>query len=471
MTDYARDVLSAIIPDRRDLLLYAMQHLELDHFREDVTKNIFNLLLRYYDWAGDVLPPRLLSDLLVKQRVDETKQLLYEGQYKELADTQVPDHEFRYAVAALKDARAEQLTGEAITTAFEILERGVEVDGIDKRGHKDARDYLNSQSAQIDHLDHAEAAPEGDMRHEAKDVLEEYAERKSGKDDTGVSTGIPTLDRVSGGIQNGELALICAYTGEGKTQMCAQLAWDVSVLQNKNVFFGTSETLRRQVRRRIICRHSRLDIFGLPNGLNVRDLRDGTLSEREEEVLRDVVHDLDTNPSYGHIYIAQIPRGATLSFLETRMRRQAEQWEMNLAIFDYLALLKADRRRDSQREELNDILRDAKVFATSFYDGRGIPFVSPWQMGQDKWRVAVQARRWSMANLADTSEAEKSADQIIAILRDLENPRRALLQQLKCRDGEALEPFDIEIDYRNAYLAEGASAVGTDVQDFLGFGI
>lgn len=470
MTSHSERVLAAIIPDRRDLLLFALQHLEPEHFRSAVERNLWVLIGRYFDKAGDVMPRHSLADSLSRGRIDEAKQLLYDETYVALAALEVHDHEFRWAVEALKEDRAELMTGEVITTAFEILERGAEVSGERLEGHHKAREYLYGELGAIDRMNHAEAAPEGDMRHEASDQLAEYAERKSGKSITGVYSGIPTLDAKTGGFQNGELALICAYTGQGKSQLCSQFAWDVAVNQGKNVFFGTSETVRRQVRRRITARHSRLPQFEFPGGLNIRDIRDGTLSERGEEVFQAVVWDLKNNPVYGSIYIAQIPRGATLGFLEARLRRQADQWDVHLALFDYLALLKPDRKRDNRREELNDIMQDAKVLATSFYNGKGIPFVSPWQMSQTAWRDAMKAGSYGLANLADTSEAEKSSDQILAIMRDEESPYMAKLQLLKNRDGESLAPFEVNVDYKNAYFGESTEASMTpgSMMDWVG---
>lgn len=457
MKDHAREVLAGIIPDRRDHLLYAMQHLETDHFREEAERNIFVMLERYYNAAAGVLPRNTLTDLLERSNVDAAKSLLYEELFDEIAGMVVADHEFRYAVDALKDLRAEQMTGEAITAAYEILERGAEVNGTTMQGHKEAREYAYGEFAKIDHLNHVEAAPEGDMRHEVQDVLQEYADIKSGKIGQGVLTGIETIDNATGGFRNGELCLICAYTGQGKSMLTTQTAWHAAVQQGVNVFFATSETVRSTVRRRIIARHSRLPQFENPRGLNSTKIKNGALDPKEEEIFHAVVHDLDTNPNYGKIYIAQIPRGATLAFMEARFARQAVQWDVGLCVVDYLALLKPERNRTNEREEFNAILRDGKTFAVSANEGKGVPFVSPWQIKQTEYKEAMKTGTYGLASLSDTSEAEKSSDQIISILRMPETPKRATLQFLKMRDGDTPQPVDVETDYRSTYIGDQES--------------
>lgn len=457
MIDHDKVVLAGIIPDRKDLMLQAMQHLEAEHFRSTTYRNLWKMLERYYDVAVGIIPKKTLSDLLGRsESVDAAKVLLYEEAYEECAVMQVADHEFRYSIDALKDLKAKEMTGEAIATAFEILERGVEVGKERMEGHKDARKYLNEQSSVIDRLDNLEAAPEGDIRHEADEILKEYADRKAGKTGIGIMSGIGSIDAATGGFQKGELSLVAAFTNHGKTQFCCQTTWHAAVKQGKNVFFATSETVRGTVRRRIIARHSRLPQFEYPNGLNSIDIRDGTLSPKEEEILREVVYDLDKNPNYGRIYIAQIPRGATLSYLEARMNRQGATWDIDLGVVDALMLLKPDRMRGSEREEFNDILRDAKVFATSFQEGRGVPMISPWQIRRESYLDALRTGAYGLASLSDTSEAEKSSDQIISLLGHAET-KEVTLQFLKMRDGEIPESKTLITDFRNAYFADKAT--------------
>jgi replicative DNA helicase len=472
-SEHARTILAAIIPARKDLLQHALQHLEEEHFRDEIQGNIWRLLYKYYDVAGDVLPPKTLTDLLTRQEIEETKQLLYEETYKDLVDFTPPDHEYRYAVDALKDQRARVRTGEALTAALEILDDGAEVEGEKLKGHEDARMYITTQISVIDRLNHQEAAPEGDMRREGGEVLQDYADRKSGKIKAGITTGIKSFDLATGGIHNGEFFLFCAYTGQGKSQFATQTAWHVATQLGKNVYISTSETTRVQLRRRLVCRHSRLPQFGLPGGINVRDLRDGTLSPKEEEALKDVVYDLDKNPGYGRVHTAQVPRGAPISMIESRMKRQGEQWEIHFGINDYLGLVRPDRHRQSQREEHNDVLKEGAMMCKAFYDGQGIPFVSPWQMSQAAYKLALQTGGYGLGSLAETSEAEKSADGIAALLRNPETPKEATLQFLKLRDSEAPPPITLKIDYKNSYLgdedsaAAGLEEAGEEDDDFL----
>lgn len=467
--DHAKVVLAGIVPDRRDLLLAAFQHLEPEHFANEVQRNLYMMLERYYNVAADILPAATLTDLLGRSgTVDASKRLLYEQTYAEITAMPVSEHEFRYAVDALKDLRAKKLTGEAITTAFEVLERGVEVQGEELRGHADARRLLFDQLGDVEKMSNREEAPEGDIRKEADAVRAEYALRKSGTAPTGVFTGVPEIDRATDGFGNGELILVTAYTGEGKSQLVTQTAWNAAVMQGKNVFFATSETLRAQVRRRLLARHSRLPQFALEEGINARDIKQGRLSPAEEIAFEAVLDDLGTNPAYGRLHVAQIPQGGTLSYVETRLRRAQQQWNIDLVVIDYLALLKNERSRTSEREEFNEIIRSAKTLAASFDSGRGVPVVSPWQMRQTKYEDALRTGEYTLASLSDTSEAEKSADQIVTLLGLPDAPGERRVKFLKVRDGDVPPSFTLAVDFRTSYLgSRRAASARDDVESLL----
>lgn len=790
--DHAKYVLAGIIPNRRDNLLYAETHLTPEHFRQESERNIFILLGRYEDIAAGVLPRSTLSDMMRRQDgVDVAKRVFYEELFAKLEVMQVSDSDFRYSVDALKELRSEQLTGEAITKAYEIVDRGAEIDGEIVKGHTEARSFLYQQLAHIDHLGSADVAPEGDIRHEMEEFWKEYATKAANPETTGIYTGIRAIDTVTAGYQPGELIIVCGYTGTGKaaplhtkiftpdgwttmgevsvgdrvlgadgqpqkvvavhergeqetyrvrfsdgsstevagdhlwsvqdnndrhgrtltgsrvfsteelkkrlphnryfvplvgpvefesplarpihpyvlgvllgdahinskgqvwltsfdeqivdevtallpptddfrgtsrkgtyiltgrfkvlpgwlremgvagcrswekfvppeylfasredrlsllqglmdtdgssgldvefgttssalrdavvflvqslggtatigtrparekarqsyrvrvklpkplnpfrlrrkvdkvpeatgrrapfrrirsieplgrqlvrcitvsnddglyvtddflvthnSQFCAQTAWQAAVVQGKNVFLATTETIRPTVRRRIIARHSRLPQFEVPGGFNTKHIKEATLSVSDQEKLREVTDDLRLNPAYGKLYIAQVPRGATLAFLEGRLARQQASWNIDLVIMDYLALLKPDRKRDSKVNEMSDLLIEAKQIAATFDNGRGIPFVSPWAMQQNAFRDARQKGEYTLASLSDTSEAEKSADQIMSFLQ-LDAPNEVKVQFLKNRDGEKPQPFTLEADFRCAFLGEKRTA-------------
>lgn len=469
--DHAQIVLAGILPTDKDRLLLATAQLENDHFRTAIHRVIFEAISRYFDSTGGVLTKAALVEMLSRGPIDKAKIPLFEEVFSAAAQAPITDHEFKFSIQCLKDDLEGLHTGELITEAYEILETGKKVDGKDVKGHKDAKQFLYEGLGKIDKLSgFAAAAPEGDMRTETDDLLEAYYKAKSGETITGTKIGIPHFDQASGGIAKGELMLIAAFTNEGKSQLCSQIAWHVAVNEGKNFYYGTTETQRATIMRRIIARHSLLPMFEYPHGLDSDAIKQGTLSTAEEKVLANVLEDLKYNSKYGKMMVSQIPRGATMSYVEARMKRHHQQWPVELAIWDYLGLIKPDVKRQSAREESNDLLKDGKTIATSFDDGKGVPFISPWQMSRDAWQKAQQSGFYEMASLSDTSEAEKTPDSIVALLRFPDSPKKAKFQTLKMRDGAFPPTVELDVDYRCAYLGASSHDSFASLPDLGAFG-
>ena len=788
--DHAQYVLAGILPSHRENLLYATTHLDKEHFASPTQRLIFTALDKYYEQTGGVMPKAPFFDFLQRKHDDPAKIIFFEEVFDVAVSTPVSDHEFRYAVQALKDLYEDRKTGEAITAAYEILEKGLQVGDEELSGSKKARQYLMEHLGQIDRMVlGANLSPEGDFRDETDDFLAAYIDAKTGKTPVGITTGLPTIDNAIGGIRPGDLALLAAFTSQGKasplwtpvltptgwkkigelqvgdaivgssgkpqavtgvfdrgvmktyrvstadggsvltaadhlwqfklfqdryfgtkesrvestldiaehlakgrrvflplvapvefvertlpmdpytlgallgdgsfrhneprffshsddveifefllvegewkvlpkkdgwrladpkqrtreilkglglwslhsfdkfipeiykvgsretrlallqgimdtdgtvsregqnvelclsserlvndvrelvlslggttgavrqkptsrrmawrvnisylpegmspfrlarkrslwvkrsqfsrvtdyrrvvsveevgeepvrcisvsapdhlyvtedylvthnTQHCVQLAWRTAVEQGQNVFFATTETVRHVVMCRIAARHSLHPKFEFPQGLDSILIERGKLSVPEEKIFTAVLQDLKNNDEYGKLHIAQVPRGATLSYVESRMRKHQQDWNIDLFLMDSLNLLKPDARRANEREEMNDILKDSKSLAVSFNDGAGVPIVSPWQMSRDKFSLATNVGFYELGSLSDTSEAEKSPDLIFSHLRFSDSPKRLKFQALKVRNAAIPPILDLDIDFRCSLLAE-----------------
>ena len=374
--------------------------------------------------------------------------------YAAACNTHVPEPDFMFAAQTLTDEAERRQTGEALGIAFEIFDSGYNIGTETLQGHRAAQEYLAQRLPDIRRSGLIEGAGEADVRSEAVAAAREYAASKQAGALPGVSFGLPTLDAGTGGMHKGDLVLVAAYTSHGKSQLCTNLGWEAAIKQGKNVFYATSETARVDIRNRFIARHSRLPQFGMPEGIDHNKIRRGALSAHEEEVFAAVLTDLHTNTDYGLFHIAQIPRGSTLGYLEMRMLAKDREWGVDLAIDDYLNLLKPERSRTSQREEASDILKEAKVLASSFGAG-GVPFVSPWQISRMAYQKAQAQQFYDLDALSEASEAEKSADLILGLWHNsLLDPRRTTVQVMKNRNGAPIKKIDCAVDYRNAYFAE-----------------
>lgn len=454
--EHARVVLSTIIPDRVDLLEIALQKIEPDWIPDVTLRGVFLCLKSYYEAAGGVATHSALSDML-EARMDAGKYALYSETFLTLHEAESKEEHFRWSIAELKDLAAHRSTGDALMEAVAIYRDGYEDAGGEwLQGHAAARVKLLERFSEIDRALTKQTSPEGDMRVQGEAMRADYAKREkmnSSGIGGGILFGIENLDAKIGGLQRGDVCLVVGGTSTGKTAMMVQLGWSAAVEQGKNVVFLTTETVHEVVRRRMLARHSRLPRLDIPEGLNSRDLRAGTLSVPEKLKLEEVIRDFTSSPNYGRMQITQVPRGASLLSIETMLNKYQREFDVDLVIIDYLRLLRSDKKRQTDREEINSIMVETKQLATTFRDGYGVPIVSPWQVSRAQQEIAMKAQYYTTAALAESSEASNTADVIVALLAPGESESRYAelkAQALKNRDGETASGLLVDVDYATA---------------------
>lgn len=453
-TEHARILIAGILPNRSDRLDRALRDLTPSQIPDLMLSNLFRLLEGYAEQVQGILTRDALVSMLQATRADAGTMAAYQETYDELQGRQVDDATFRWSLIQIRELAAERSTKLALTQGMQILTKGLDdTNGESLQGHQAARSHLLSSFADIDRDLSMQDAPEGDIRQEGKEILANYDAQEQARREgrgLGINFGVPALDAKLGGLHFGELTLLVGFTSDGKTSLCVQLAWSAAVEQGRNVVFFTTETIREQVRRRIIARHSCLPLFGLGDGINSRDIKDGTLNPEERHRFQRVVEDFNDNTGYGKIYVCQVPRGADMSYIESKVSRLSQQMDFDLCIVDYLALLKPERSRQTVREELSGILKGSKQMGTTAHNGRGIAVVSPWQVSRAARIEAERVGHYNLDATSETAETSNSSDNIISLLAPLDNEQRhckIMAQLMKHRDGAKANAIELMVDY------------------------
>ena len=228
------------------------------------------------------------------------------------------------------------------------------------------------------------------------------------------------------------------------SQFAGNCAWFAAIEQGRNVLVITLETARGQYRRRILCRHSNKPSVGKIGGILYKNVKTGQFSDKQEkELWVKVVQDFCTNPGYGVLDITQATEGMTIEEVSAKARSFEDRHgvPLHMIVVDYLALMGAKRARKGRQEELNDILREAKGFSTSFDNGRGVVFMAPHQTKQARREIVrpESGKFYTVRDYSDTSEAGKTIDVGIMLLRteELEEVHELAASLVKCRDAEA----------------------------------
>lgn len=472
MRDPARILLSALFANDIHLIDDVSRFLTEAHFTDPNLRSLYRSTLSFRSIADGVLTATAVSDLV--SNTDAGTAALISELYASLSATPATPADARWAVSRLRADREQWLTQTALADASEILNGSVKEESGDRvwSGPADAREWASSRIAEIASEVSVDSSPAGDVRSEAQDIVKAYITAQNEDRSHRPKFGLPTLDELSGGLGPGELVVIAAPSGLGKSHACVDLAYEAVVTQGLSVYFATSETVRAVVRNRIISRHSRHEKFtdvrehlGTPFGLDSSQIARGALDSSLLEFFALVVHDFSTID--GSLWIAQVPHGQTIPILSSQVESRSRARPVDLVIDDYLALRAGVRRYASKREELVTIITDAKHFAVDFNKGAGVPFVSPWQFNRQAQQEMERTGELDLKGLADTSEIVNAADMVLSLAPDGARDGRFAnlkLGVLKNRDGAVLlggDAIPIRVDYATSHFAQRMSS-GTD---------
>jgi len=217
---------------------------------------------------------------------------------------------------------------------------------------------------------------------------------------TGVRTGFYDLDRMTAGLQKGDLVVLAARPSMGKTAFALNIAEHVAVQEGLPVLVFSMEMGASQLALRLVGSLGRID---------QQHLRTGRLDSGEWERLTGAVEQL----SKVQLLIDETA-GLTSSELRARARRMARQFgTLGLIVIDYLQLMSGSSGSDENRAtELGEISRGLKSLAKELQ----CPVLALSQLNR-----SVESRndkRPMMSDLRESGAIEQDADIIMFIYRD-----------------------------------------------------
>ena len=217
---------------------------------------------------------------------------------------------------------------------------------------------------------------------------------------TGVRTGFFDLDRMTAGLQAGDLIVLAARPSMGKTAFALNIAENVAVNEGLPVAVFSMEMGASQLALRMV---------GSLGRINQSNLRTGKLGDDEWGRLSEAVDKLKT----ASVFIDETA-ALSSSELRARARRQARQCgKLGLVVVDYLQLMSGSSSSDENRAtEIGEISRGLKALAKELQ----CPVIALSQLNR-----SVESRpdkRPMMSDLRESGAIEQDADIIMFIYRD-----------------------------------------------------
>jgi replicative DNA helicase len=259
--------------------------------------------------------------------------------------------------------------------------------------------------------DEAEGLIYGVARHEEKDqvvairelvdesmsALEHVQQRDSAF--AGVPTGFVDLDNLLSGLQKGNLIVLAARPGVGKSSLATNIARNVAVEAGVPVVMFSLEMSRFEIGMRLLCGEARVPWDRVRGGRMAAE--DWTRIVEAAEILHEVpLYIVDS----GNVNIVDI---------RAKARRQRSKREgLGLIIVDYLQLMSGHTRFENRQQEIAEISRSLKLLAKELE----VPVIAVSQLNRDPERR--QDKRPQLSDLRESGAIEQDSDIVMFIHRD-----------------------------------------------------
>ncbi|MFC3339601.1 replicative DNA helicase [Paracandidimonas soli] len=271
-----------------------------------------------------------------------------------------------------KEAR--QLLDEAESKVFQIAQEGAKGNG----GFQDIQPLLAQVVERIDELYH----------------------REGDSDITGVPTGFSDLDRMTSGLQAGDLVIVAGRPSMGKTSFSMNIGEHVAIEQGLPVAVFSMEMGAVQLAMRMV---------GSVGMLDQHRMRTGKLTADDWPKLTHAVQQVQE----AQIYIDETPALSPME-VRARARRLARQCgQLGLIIIDYLQLMSGSGGGNENRAtEISEISRSLKGLAKEL----NCPLIALSQLNRSLEQRPN--KRPVMSDLRESGAIEQDADLILFIYRD-----------------------------------------------------
>jgi replicative DNA helicase len=227
----------------------------------------------------------------------------------------------------------------------------------------------------------------------------------------GVPTGFRDVDGLLSGMQAGNLLVVAARPGVGKSSFVTNLARNVSVDAQQPVAMFSLEMSRWEIGMRLLCAEARV-----PWDL-IRNKRVAAEDWSRIAQAADTLHEAP-------LFIVD-SGNVTLVDIRAKARRLAARRQgLGLIIVDYLQLMSHTRRVDNRQQEIAEISRGLKMLAKEL----SIPVIAVSQLNRDPERR--QDKRPQLSDLRESGAIEQDADVVMFIHRDDADPAKKGLADL-----------------------------------------
>ena len=371
-----------------DAIADVLEALRPDDFYRSANAKIFDVVRGLFARAEPVDAITVVEELKRKNLLEEVGGHLYVHELVERTPTASAAGSYARIVAETA------LMRRLIKAAAEIMDIGYSQPEDPERAADEAEQRIYDVARRDEK---AEVATLDRVVDDAMEALEKSQNRESAL--AGIPTGFRDVDDILSGLQPGNLIVIAARPGIGKSAFVTNIARNIAVDANAPVAMFSLEMSRWEIGMRLLCAEARLSWDNV----------------QKRRVANDDWSRITAAANHLHAAPLTIVDSGNVTLVDIRAkarRLSAQRRGLSCIIVDYLQLMSHHRRVDNRQQEIAEISRGLKLLAKEL----NIPVIAVSQLNRDPERR--QDKRPQLSDLRESGAIEQDADIVMFIHRD-----------------------------------------------------
>lgn len=235
----------------------------------------------------------------------------------------------------------------------------------------------------------------GDLLQDTVDELAAIAQ--GGGLEQGVPTGFIDLDKLTNGLHAGQMVIIAARPGVGKSTLALDFMRSCSIQQGKTSVIFSLEMSASEIIMRMLSAETEIKLSSM---------RSGQMGEQDWEKLTRRLEEIQDAP----LFIDDSPN-LTMMEIRSKARRLKQQQGLDLIVLDYLQLMSSGKRVESRQQEVSEFSRNLKLLAKELE----VPVIAISQLNRGP--EARTDKKPQLADLRESGSLEQDADMVFLLYR------------------------------------------------------
>lgn len=268
---------------------------------------------------------------------------------------------------------------------------------------------------------------------DASALLAETLDALEQGEDTGIETGWADLDHRVNGLRPGQLAIIGARPGVGKSVIAANLAAHVC-RSGHGVHLASLEMTRREVMNRMLSATASVDLSLLMNH---------RLRESDWARIGDKAMAINSWP----LWVDETP-SQSLQQLRSRARTTAGRVDLGLVVVDYLQLMRPRDRKVPREQQVGELSEGLKALAKEL----SVPVVALAQVNRGP--MDRHDKRPAMSDLRESGRIEADADHVWLLHREdlvAKDSTSGVMEVLVAKNRNGVAGGTVELQFQGHY--------------------